>query len=134
ARRANARRSEAPVVNVTLDQAAAYCAFANTRLPTDKEWLAAAQADCLPFPWGKDPFGGNANCIASERGYTLHPPGTSPGDVVRGVYDLLGNAEEWTADGTVRGSRFCGQPLGTRGDVHAQGYDSCLGIRCMRAP
>jgi formylglycine-generating enzyme len=130
-RQANIRRDKTPVVEVTLDQAAAYCAFAGTRLPTDEEWLTAARADCTPFPWGTNPFGGHTNCIARESGYMLRPPGRSPDDVVRGVYDLLGNAEEWTADGIVRGSRYCGQPLGTRGDVSALGYGPCLGFRCI---
>jgi hypothetical protein len=128
------KRPALPVVNVTVKQAADYCAFAGTRLPTDEEWAAAARADCAPFPWGSSPTGGRANCIASEAGYALRPPGSTPADVVRGRYDLLGNAMEWTSDGTVRGSRYCSEPLATTQPPPAAGHDPYVGFRCMSAP
>jgi formylglycine-generating enzyme required for sulfatase activity len=124
-------RPALPVVGVTLEQAAAYCAFAGTRLPTDREWTAAATADCTRFPAGAGSAAGRSNCISRESGYALRPPGSTPADVVRGVYDLHANAMEWTADGTVRGSRFCSRPLGAREPPPATGHDPYVGFRCM---
>src|SRR5262249_18411690 len=58
-----------PVTGVTLEQAVIYCAFAGTRLPTDREWTLAAEAAGAAFPWGNDRFGGHSNCAHSEAGY-----------------------------------------------------------------
>jgi hypothetical protein len=123
-----------PATRATRDEAAAYCAFAGSRLPDDREWLAAAQTDGSPFPWGSAPDVGASNCIATEAGHSLRPPGTSPRDVVRGVYDLHGNAMEWTAEGFVRGARFCIESIDVRQEPPASGRDAYIGFRCLEPP
>jgi len=116
----------ASMTGVSREQAAAYCAFIGARLPTTAEWLAVARADCHRFPWGDDPFGGHSNCIANESGMLISAPGAHKDDVVRGVYDLHGNAPEWVSDGEPRGNKFCASALGEPASPMG------VGIRCLR--
>jgi formylglycine-generating enzyme required for sulfatase activity len=125
------QRPELPVTDVTLAEAAAYCAFIGARLPTDIEWSAAARAAGRRFPWGDDPYGGHSNCISSERGRPLRAPGSKPDDRIGDVYDLHANALEWTADGTVRGALYCSEPLATTQPSPAAGHSPQLGFRCV---
>ncbi|MEZ4431868.1 MAG: SUMF1/EgtB/PvdO family nonheme iron enzyme [bacterium] len=88
-----------PVVWVTQAQAAAYCAWADRRLPTEFEWERAARGDAplrdRRYPWGDDAPAdcGTAN-IDNCRGDTA-TVATTPGDrTAQGVYDLGGNVAE----------------------------------------
>ena len=89
-----------PVVNVTWDEAQAYCAWMGGRLPTEQEWEHAARGglDGQLFPWG-DQFTGQANArhnLPSEQFEFTAPTGSFAPNAF-GLHDMAGNVWEWTA-------------------------------------
>ena len=91
-----------PVVNVTLFQANTYCQWLGQRLPNQFEWERAARGPNLyEWPWGNDqePTPETANMPWKEFSpegplpVASNPDGKSPED----VYNLIGNASEWTS-------------------------------------
>jgi formylglycine-generating enzyme required for sulfatase activity len=113
-----ANKDRHPVVQVSANDAAAFCAWYGLRLPTDPEWeFAARGTDGRRYPWGDDPpeqgglgranFGTVACCAADPSdGYReTAPVGSFPaGASPFGLLDMAGNVWEWTA------SPFPGQP------------------------
>ncbi len=89
--------ADQPVRGVTWDQAAAYCASLQKRLPSEAEWEAAGRgsaSDPPLFPWGSDPTdGGKALQMPDQDTYNV---GSLSFNVSSsGVYDLVGEVWQW---------------------------------------
>ncbi len=104
-------RLDHPVVHVSWNDARACASWMGGRLPTEPEWEKAARGgrEEEPFPWGTDltPDGVHMANIwqgdfpdenTGEDGFLgLAPVGSFPANDV-GLFDMAGNAWEWTAD------------------------------------
>lgn len=116
-----AQGDDHPVACVSWHDAQAYVAWLNEqggggyRLPSESEWEYAARAgSTTAYPWGDDVDGGCAYANAADatladkyRGYAASAcrdgaTNTSPVGAYRanafGVYDLIGNTNEWVED------------------------------------
>ena len=170
-----------PIVNVTWDEAAAYCAWAAGRLPTEAEWEYAARGgeEGLKYPWGNRLVDEYANFQDGKWIYNREPgrlirrtrkseSGTEQSQTLRAasfppnpfkLYDMVGNAWEWTADlygedyyqhsprlnprgpsdgpdRVGRGGSWFYSPrflrLSSRGRFGPTHWDDDLGFRCVR--
>lgn len=90
-----------PVVGVDWQQADAYCAWIEARLPTEAEWEKVARGpDGSPYPWGVD----EPACELLNYADCLDP--SAPADILSyedgqslyKVWDLAGNVFEWVND------------------------------------
>jgi serine/threonine-protein kinase len=104
-------RKRTPVLAVSWEDAAAYCAWRTARarergervsyrLPTALEWEKAARgADGRPFPWGRHFDWTFAKTFRARQGAFIEDAGTFEKDESPyGVRDLAGSVREYCAD------------------------------------
>ena len=86
-----------PVTGVNWCDATAFCAYAGKRLCTStKEWYrACSKAGTKRLPYGNEPVVGECATVNELRAAS----GKCEGGYV-GIFDMVGNAEEWTSDCT----------------------------------
>jgi len=142
-------RADHPVVHTSWNDAAAFCAWAGVRLPTEAEWEFAARGglEGKAFPWGDElEPGGEHRMNVWQGDFPRHNTradgylGTSPVDAFTpngyGLYDATGNVWEWTADwygGSERASLDPGQPqFAVPRRIVKGGSFLCADSYCMR--
>lgn len=89
-------KSNHPVVNVSFEDALAYCNWLKYRLPSGQEWEKAARGtNGNIYPWGNDYDIAKCNCYESDHGDTLPVDAYENGKSPYGCFQMTGNVAEW---------------------------------------
>jgi len=133
------KSDQLPVETVDWNQAGAYCKAIGGRLPTEREWEYAARAGTTGARYG--PLDAVA-WFNENSGGTTHPVGLKQANAF-GLYDMLGNVFEWTADNydpagqfkVIRGGSWSGSTRYVRASDRLRFEPSIrvddLGFRCV---
>ena len=130
-----------PVVHIAYKDATAYARWAGKSLPTEAEWEFAARGggDDTEFAWGDELTPGGRHManiwqgefprqnLASD-GFARTSPVTAFPPNGYGLYDMIGNVWEWTADWYAAkheadAAKACCIPENPRGGPEAASYD-----------
>ena len=141
--RSNQGLDDHPVVHVAYKDAAAYAAWAGKDLPTEAEWEYAARGglDGAEFAWGEELAPGGRHMANTWQGAFPHenlladgyartsPVGAFPANGY-GLFDMIGNVWEWTADWfstrhATDPPKACCTSENPRGGSEADSYDGC---------
>jgi formylglycine-generating enzyme len=132
-----------PVVHVTYGDALAFAKWAGKDLPTEAEWEFAARGglDGAEFAWGNEFTPGGRHSANTwqgnfphenrcEDGFERTSPVTAFPPNGYGVYDMIGNAWEWTADWWSAkhesdAAKACCVPQNPHGGPETASYDPC---------
>jgi formylglycine-generating enzyme len=134
---------EHPVVHVAWCDVEAYAKWAGKELPTEAEWEFAARGglDGAEFAWGDELSPGGKhlantwqglfpNQNLAQDGYERTSPVTAFPPNAYGLYDMIGNVWEWTADWWSQrhqtdAPKACCIPENPRGGPEAASHDPC---------
>lgn len=90
-----------PATSVAWATASAYCRSLGGDLPSEEEWeFAARGAERRAYPWGSAPIDlERVHVFREDQPLSMvktSPQDVTPGGPRRAIYDLMGNAMEWT--------------------------------------